>query len=500
MKFSVPGEVLTALHTLNDAGFEAYIVGGCVRDLLLGKEPKDWYITTNAKPEEIQKLFSESVYENTFGTVGVKTGSENPRLAIVEITTYRKEEKYSDKRHPDKLEFTDSIEEDLKRRDFTINAIAMKLTSYQLPLETARGKQATSYKLIDPFGGQGDLEKKLVRTVGNPENRFSEDALRLLRAPRFATALGFSTEEETARAIKANASWLAAISKERIRDEFVHIIMAEQAAEGIWLLEELRLLEHIIPELREGIGVGQNKHHVYTVFEHNLKSLAYAALNDFSLDVRLASLLHDVGKPRTKRGEGPDCTFYGHQVVGERMALEVFDRLRFSRKTVERVALLIREHMFVYDVGTVTPAGVRRLIRRVSMENIDDLFQLREADRIGSGVPKAQPYRLRHLKFMVEKVSRDPISVKMLAVRGDDVMKILNIEPGPKIGLILNALLGEALENPNINTKTILSKRVAELGTMSDDDLKKLAEKGLGTKEGLETEAEEEIKKKHYVK
>ena len=182
------------------------------------------------------------------------------------------------------------------------------------------------------------------------------------------------------------------------------------------------------------------------------------------------------------------------------MALEVFDRLRFSRKTVERVALLIREHMFVYDVGTVTPAGVRRLIRRVSMENIDDLFQLREADRIGSGVPKAQPYRLRHLKFMVEKVSRDPISVKMLAVRGDDVMKILNIEPGPKIGLILNALLGEALENPNINTKTILSKRVAELGTMSDDDLKKLAEKGLGTKEGLETEAEEEIKKKHYVK
>ena len=222
---------------------------------------------------------------------------------------------------------------------------------------------------------------------------------------------------------------LEVIAKERVRDELEKIIMSPGAAKGIILLEELGLLQYVLPELREGLGVDQNKHHIYTIFEHSIRSLDYATKQNYSFEVRMASLLHDVGKTRAKDGSGPDATFYQHEYIGAKMAARALDRLRFSKETAEKIAHLVRRHMFYYNVGEISDAGVRRFLVRVGPENIDDLLKVREADRIGSGVKKAIPYKLRHLLFMIEKVKHDPLSPKMLKVNGDDIMKILNIPP-----------------------------------------------------------------------
>ena len=475
----LPEEVKNIIKKLQDSGFQGYAVGGCVRDLLLGKEPKDWDITTNAKPEEIQNLFPENVYENTFGTVAVKTGSEKPELALIEVTPYRIEGKYSDKRHPDEVKFADKLEDDLSRRDFTVNAIAIGVDG----------------KITDLFNSQKDLKSKIIRTVGEPEERFSEDALRLLRAVRFATVLDFKIEKKTLEAINKNADWLIAISKERIRDEFVKIINSNNAYNGIMLLYETGLLKHIVPELLDGVGVGQNLHHIYTVWEHNTLALKYAAGKNYSLEVRLGSLFHDIGKPQTKRGEGKYSTFYGHDVVGAKITAGIMDRLRFSKETAEKVVKLVRYHLFYYNVGEVTESSVRRLLANVGPENIDDLIKVREADRIGSGRPKAVPYKLRHLQYIIDKVSHDPISVKMLKVGGEDVMKELNTQPGPKIGLILNYLLAEVIDDPAKNTKEYLEKRIHELDKKSPEELKKSLEK---IEKAVEEEEKERMKK-YYV-
>lgn len=491
MKLDIPKPVYHISETLEKAGFDAYLVGGCVRDVLLGREPKDWDIATNATPSQIQELFPDSVYENTFGTVGVKTESENPKLAVVEVTTFRLEGRYTDKRHPDEVQFAKKIEDDLARRDFTVNAMALALTN-NLQLKTKNG-------LVDPFNGEKDLKAKLIRAVGRAEDRFEEDALRLLRAVRFACELGFDIEEHTQAAIHAKASGIEFVSAERIRDEFSKTIMSPGGERGIELLLSFGLLRYILPELVEGVGVGQNKHHIYTVYEHNLKALGYAVAKKFPLDLRLASLLHDVGKPRTKRGNGPNSTFYGHQVVGEKMSIKILDRLRFPKDTVQKVALLVREHMFVYDPESVTLAGVRRLIARVGKENVDDLLKIREADRIGSGVPKAQPYRLRYLKAMIEKVQKDPVHPKMLKLKGDGVISILRTEPGPRIGKILAILLEEVLEDPSKNELEFLTERVQELGRFSDRELSTLAAKASQAAKDAQERIDEEIKKKHSV-
>ncbi len=488
--FSIPKEVIEISQKLEEAGFEAYLVGGCVRDILLEREPKDWDVATNAKPEEIQKIFPDSVYENQFGTVGVKTDSDNPKLKVIEVTTYRIEGKYTDKRHPDEIKFAKTIEEDLSRRDFTINAMALEIRNLKLEIS----------KITDPFNGQEDLKKKIIRTVGNPEERFNEDALRLIRAVRFAAELGFTIEENTARASFGLSGLLEMIAKERIRDEFEKMIMTKDTAEGLELLEETGLLKYIIPELREGINVKQNRHHIYTVWEHALKTLDYSAKKNYSLEVRLASLFHDIGKPKTKRGEGPDSTFYGHEVVSAKMAVKVLDRLRFSKSLIEKVAHLVRYHMFYYNVGDVTEAGVRRFLARVGPENVDDFIKVREADRIGSGVPKAVPYKLRHLLFMIEKVKKDPILPKMLKLNGNDLMELLNIQPGPKVGQILNSLLEEVLDDPEKNNKEYLSKRAVEIGKLSGKDLEKLAKKAKEKKDEFESGIEGDIKKKYFVK
>jgi poly(A) polymerase/tRNA nucleotidyltransferase (CCA-adding enzyme) len=321
-----------------------------------------------------------------------------------------------------------------------------------------------------------------------------------MRAVRFSVELDFEIEPATRKAIAKLAGELEMIAKERVRDELVKILMTPRAAKGIILLEELGLLKYILPELREGVNVGQNKHHVYTVFEHNVRALDYSAKQDYSLLVRVAALLHDVGKPRTKVGDGPDSSFHQHEYVGAKMVLKMLDRLRFPKDFTEAVAHLVRRHMFFYDVGTVTPAGVRRFVVRVGPENIDDLLKVREADRIGSGVTQAVPYRLRHFLFMIEKVKRDPILPKMLVVRGEDVMTLLKIEPSPRIGWILNALLEEVLDDPARNNKEYLTGRVKELGKLSDAALQKLFKSAKERKSEVEEEEEAEIKKKFRVK
>ena len=483
----IPREVQEVIFELEKAGFEAYVVGGCVRDLLVGKKPGDWDVATNAKPEEIQRIFPKNFYENKFFTVTVATESVDPSLKEIEITTYRSDFEYGDRRRPGRVEYAKTIEEDLSRRDFTINVIALRV------------KDRTQ-ELLDPYEGQKDLKAKIISAVRDPNERFNEDALRMMRAVRLSAQLGFGIEKITREAIRKNAALIKEISQERIRDELIKIIRSERAAGGMELLYEVRLLTYIMPELAEGYGVTQNKHHKYTVWEHNVKSLEYATQKNYSFEVRLASLLHDVGKPKTKRGEGPDATFYGHQVVGARTARKILERLHFPKESVEKIVLMIREHMFVYDPETVTLKGVRRLLARVGAENIDNLFELREADRIGSGVPKAQPYRLRYLKAMVEKVRQDPVSPRMLKINGDDIMKTLGIEPGPKVGAALAILLEGVLEDPTRNSKEYLQKRVRELGQLSEQELQDIARKAKQSAQNAQERIDQEIKRKYLVK
>jgi len=490
----IPKEVKSVINKLKEGGFEAYIVGGCVRDFLRGVEPEDWDVATNAKPEEIQKIFPRSFYENKFLTVTVQTGSKNPKLKEIEITTYRKEARYTDKRHPDEIKFAKTIEEDLARRDFTVNAIALKI-------ENSLKIKNLKLKIVNPFNGRKDLESKIIRAVGKPEERFNEDALRMMRAVRFAVTLGegWAIEEKTAEAIKKNAPWLQAISKERIRDELIKIVRTERAAEGIELLRELKLLQYIIPELEDGYKVTQNKHHIYECYEHYLRSLDYAAKKKFNEYVRLAALFHDIGKPKTKRGEGPDATFYGHEIAGAKMTARILNRLKFPQKEIEKIVKLVRYHLFYYNPDEVSESSVRRLVRQVGPENMEELLQVRMADRIGSGVPKAEPYKLRHLRYTIEKVSRDPISVKMLKVNGNDVMKILDIQPGPKVGQILDVLLGYVLETPEKNEKEFLEKEIEKLGKLSKKELSSLSQKAKKEREKLEIKRDEMTKQKYWV-
>lgn len=482
----VPRKVTLIIKKLKNSGFEAYIVGGCVRDLLQGKEPADWDITTNAKPLEVKKLFPDSFYENQFLTVTVLTKSKNPKLKEVEITTFRSEAKYTDKRHPDEIKFAKTLKEDLARRDFTMNAIALEI-------------QNTKYKIHDPFGGQDDLKNKVIRAVGHPQERFAEDALRMMRAVRFAAYLGFKIESKTFEAIRKNSDSLQFISKERIRDEFLKMIMSERPAEAIETLRQTGLLMHVVPELEEGYKVGQNKHHIYDCWEHSLRALEFAAKQNFNYLVRIASLFHDIAKPRVKVGEGPNSTFYNHEVVGARMTKQILERLKFPAKEVEKITKLVRYHLFYYNVDEVSDSSVRRLVRQAGSENMEELLQVRMADRIGSGVPKAEPYKLRHLKYVVEKVSQDPVSAKMLKVSGYDVMKILNIQSGPKVGQILDVLLGYVLKNPKKNTKIFLEKEVKKLGKLDEKELLKLAKEAKKEREEVETKRDEMTKNKYWV-
>lgn len=487
-QFEIPKEILSISQKIKEVGFEAYLVGGCVRDLILGKKPKDWDFATNAKPEDIVLLFTKTFYENEYGTVGiVNEGVSDETLKIVEITPFRTESGYSDSRRPDKVSFGATLEEDLKRRDFTINAIA---------LDTDKGH------LHDPHKGQEDIKDKTIKTVGDPKVRFGEDGLRILRAIRFNAELGFMINEETSQAIKNNAPLLQNISKERIRDEFIKIIMSDRPMESIILSHELGILKIIIPDLESTIGVEQNQAHSFDVWLHLLKSLNHAVKKKMSLDLRLAALFHDISKPETRRWspEKKDWTFYGHDVVGAKKASKILKDLRFSNELIEKVEKLVRWHMFFSDTEQITLSAVRRLIVNVGKENIWDLMNVRICDRIGTGRPKESPYRLRKYRSMIDEVLTDPISVGMLKIDGSKVIRVTKLPPGPKIGYILHALLEEVLENPSLNTEEVLENKAIKLAELAENELKNLGKKAKEKKE-LETEKKiTEIREKHWVK
>jgi tRNA nucleotidyltransferase (CCA-adding enzyme) len=522
----IPKHVSYVTDTFKKAGFDAYLVGGCVRDLLMDREPKDWDITTNAKPEEIISLFKKTVYENDFGTVGIVVSHETSGLDldiqedesfIIEGTPYRLEAKYTDFRHPDEIKFSDNLKDDLKRRDFTMNALALKDNS-----------------ITDMFDGIKDIKDKVIKTVGNPDDRFKEDALRMLRAIRFSVQLDFFISHETGESIFKNAVLIQNISQERISDEFVKIIRSKNPSAGILMLQKFGLLKYIIPELEEGIACEQSGEHIYDVFNHLLHALQYAADQNFSLAVRMSALFHDIGKPKSRRLaaqeddalrhshsvlEGQDLkvsqrrflrasssfslpkkkyTFYGHEVVSTRLAKKILERLKFPKKEIDLIEKLVRNHMFFSDTELITLSAVRRIINKVGKENIWLLMEVRECDRVGMK-KKEKPYRLRKYFAMIEEALHDPISVSQLKINGENLKNDLKIEPGPRFGWILNSLLEEVLNDPHKNTEEHLLELARSLNDLSDEALKILGERGKEKKEELEEKELEKLNLKHHV-
>ena len=482
----IPPEVGDVIKKLGKSGFEAWIVGGCIRDLVIGRKPKDWDVTTNATPEQIQATFEETFYTNDFGTVGIVTNSEDESLKVIEATPYRLEGKYSDARRPDSVVFSQRLEDDLKRRDFTINALAYS---------------PSKEELVDLYGGLKDIKDNIVRAVGEPGERFEEDALRILRAIRISAELNFSIEETTRLAMAKHASQLGKISRERIRDEFVRILNSNKPMKALVLAQNIGVLRYIAPELEQGIGVEQNQAHSYDVFEHNMRALQHAADKGWNLDVRLAALFHDIGKPKSRRwsDEKGDWTFHGHEVVGARMTKKALEDLHFPRETIEKTEKMVRWHMFFSDPDKVTLSAVRRIITNVGRDNIEELVELRICDRIGTGRPKEQPFRLRKYHSMIEQALRDPISVGMLAIDGRGVMEVTHESPGPRIGWTLHALLEEVLDDPTRNTKEYLSEKILKLAKLSDADLCALGEEGKEKKEEAEEADIKKIRQKHFV-
>lgn len=426
---TIPKEVKETIKALNDAGFEAYAVGGCVRDFILGREPYDWDITTNAKPEEIQKIFKNSVYENDFGTVAINTESENPKLKIIEITTYRLEEKYTDKRHPDSVKFTQKLEDDLARRDFTVNAIALQIT-----------------KIIDPFDGQKDIKQKILKTPLDPNETFSEDPLRMLRAARFAAQLNFTIEEKTYAAIHDNRKRLKIISAERIQEEFLKLLATPKPSIGLWILYQTHVLDEFLPEISALSGVEEiyGQQHKDNLV-HTFKVVDNIAEHSDNVLLRFAGLMHDIGKPETKklvRGRG--WTFDMHEHVGKKMAHIICRRLRVSRDATQYVAKLIRWHMQpinLMDEG-VTDSAVRRLIVTLK-DNLSDLLILCRSD-ITTGNPNKLQRRMKNYDYLekriVEVIEIDKLRAFQSPMRGEEIMEMTDLKPGPTIGKIKKAI------------------------------------------------------------
>lgn len=460
----IPQEVLAIFQKFSGAGYEIYLVGGGVRNLLADKVPINCDFTTNAHPEVIQTLFPDSFCDNRFGTVGliIKRGRKEERY---EITTYRSEKGYSDSRHPDKVSWGKSLEEDLKRREFTISAIVIgplrlaslaqgKPTNYQPPITSYK-----NFELIDLFGGLDDLKNKIIRAVGKPDERFAEDALRMLRAIRLASQLGFIIEPETFQGIKNNAQLLNKISRERIREELFKILASNYPSEGITLLMTSNLLQYILPELLRGYGLTQKGHHLYDVWNHSIMSLKFCLSKDPI--VRLATLIHDIGKPYVARGEGENRTFYNHEMVSYKISADLADRLKFSKNEKEKLVTLVRWHQFTCDERQ-TDSAIRRFIRNVGRQYLQDMLDLRVGDRLGGGARETS-WRLEKFKQRLVEVQRQPFGVADLKVNGHDVMKILGLKPGPEVGQILNQLFEKVEEGKIKNQRKILLEEIKKL-------------------------------------
>jgi len=450
MKVQLPKFVLEIISRFEKKGFEIYLVGGAVRDLLMKRNVDDWDFTTNATPEQILKIFPKGFYDNKFGTVGIShESSPNP----YEITTFRQEYGYTDKRHPDKVVWGKTLDEDLKRRDFTINAMALQVTKIK-PLAS---------KMIDKFKGQEDLDKKVIRAVGDANQRFQEDALRMMRAVRIAAELNFKIEKETLNAIKTNAALINKIAKERVKDELIKILASPTPYEGMMIFREVGLLQEILPELEKTFGVEQKspgRHHIHDVGTHSFLSLKNC--KSTNPIVRFATLIHDIGKPQTyKKTKEGVITFYNHEMVSTKIAKRIAERLKFSKKQTEKLIILVRHHQFTVDERQ-TDKAIRRFIKKVGKENIKDMLDLRVGDRLGGGARETS-WRLEEFKKRLIEVQKQPFTIHDLKISGNDIMKELNIKPGPKVGEILEKLFKQ-VENKKIpNEKkallTYLKKR-----------------------------------------
>jgi tRNA nucleotidyltransferase/poly(A) polymerase len=431
----VPKDVERVVEKLTANGHDAYVVGGCVRDAIRGVDPQDWDVATDATPDEIQKLFARSLYTNRFGTVIVRSGDHE-----VEVTTYRTEAGYSDHRRPDRVAFTDSLREDLSRRDFTMNAMAWRPR-----------KNGTPGELVDPFGGRRDLESRVLRAVGDPDERFREDALRMLRAVRFATLLDMKIDERTVIAIRRSAHLAATLSGERINQEIVKILGAPRPSVAFRMLSDVGLLQVICPELEECRKTPQDKVAAQDVFEHSLATVDATPAGDLVL--RLAGLFHDIGKPETFA----DGHFHQHEFVGEFKARRILRRWKFDKETVAEVTHLIRNHMFWYETHW-TDSAVRRFIRKIGLDYIPALFALRRADNIGSGARSPRMHALEALwqRVQEEIAAANAFSLRDVAIDGNDIMRELGIPAGPEVGHILNALFERVLDEPALNTRETL--------------------------------------------
>jgi tRNA nucleotidyltransferase (CCA-adding enzyme) len=452
----LPKAVKNILDTFEKAGFEIHVAGGAVRDLLMKKIIYDWDFTTNALPQEIQKLFPDSFYDNQFGTVGIPPEEEGSRP--YEITTYRTEHGYSDARRPDKIKWGKTLEEDLKRRDFTINAMALR----RLPPKAGKHPK---FKLIDLYGGQKDLKNKLIRAVGNPNKRFSEDALRLMRAVRIAAELGFTIEEKTFAAIKKNATLIDKIAKERVRDELFKILASPNPYEGVTLFKDCGLMQQVLPEMEKTFGVEQKspgRHHIYDVGTHSMLSLKHISKKNTKPIVRLATLIHDIGKPKTRKVQKNGVvTFYNHEIVSARLAKKIAKRLRFSKKQSEKLYKLVRYHQFTVNEKQ-TDSALRRFIRNVGKDNVPDMLDLRVGDRLGGGARETS-WRHEEFKKRLIEVQKQPFTVHDLKISGHEVMSELKIKPGPKVGKVLKDLYREVVDKKIPNEKKALIKKLKEI-------------------------------------
>lgn len=435
MNITIPSNVKYIIDEFYKNNYEAFMVGGCIRDALLCKVPKDYDIATSAKPEITEKLFKKTIPTGIkHGTVTVLIDNEP-----YEVTTYRTEGKYKDNRRPDEVYFVSDIKEDLSRRDFTINAFAYN----------------SREGLKDFFGGLDDLNNSLIRSVGDANKRFNEDALRMLRAIRFSTQLNFDIEENTLNAIKNNKDLIKNISSERIRDELCKILVSKNVRKGLNLLEKCGLLQIIIPEIVPSIGFDQkNMHHFEDVFNHTISVIEKCPED---LTIRLAALLHDIGKPDVffidDNGNG---RFFGHNTRSEKIARDVLNRLRFDNKTIKAVCILVREHMNVLD--NASNLAIKRLINRVSKENIYSLLALQKADILSLNDPNVALYKVSDMKNKIDNIidSNTPLTVKDLAIDGGILIKELNLKPGKIIGKILDYLLQLVLKDSSLNTTAIL--------------------------------------------
>jgi len=427
----VPEPVLDLLRTLWSAGHAAYVVGGSLRDALLGTVATDWDLATSALPEETLELFPGAVYENRFGTVAVRGGGKP-----YEITTFRSDHDYADFRRPHRVEFGTSLDADLARRDFTVNAMAWGTEGRGEPI------------LSDPFGGRADIAARILRAVGDPARRFEEDALRMVRAIRLAATLDFTIEPATLAAIEAKAPHVSHLSGERIAAELGRLLAASQPSVGLRLLADTGLLRQISPELAAQRGIAQNKVPGADLWDHTLMTVDAAVAHPL---VRLAALVHDMGKPAT----AADGHFYGHEAVGAELARAFLDRLHEPRAVTERVTHLVRNHMFGYEPGW-SDAAVRRFIGKVGPDAIDELFALREADNVGSGQPRSAGLAELRERVAVELAAGPVLDRSALAIDGDDLIAELGIAPGPRLGRVLDALLERVIEDTSLNTAPTL--------------------------------------------